>query len=236
MHVPSLGWLLTIHWYSTPRRCWTTIYLHSFHPSIQTITLFRITHHPHIASRLGRAQDLQLFDMLALILAVTFLARLAQALVSTGGSCTMTGALAQCLTYDASKGCDYAAYDACAAMTSLHGQAECYCTFFQNQADCWGQGTCCTEWPAHSAVATDICNYSKSCKIKKSILNAKVQQAYGVVMQTCHNNCGTDIPCISSEPPPKNGQDANGNCQPRSYWDNGVCSRHVCGSNKMMLL
>lgn len=125
--------------------------------------------------------------------------------------------------YDASKGCNYAAYDACASKGSLRAQgeprtilillksmltnfdvaAECYCDFFQLQADCWGQGICCTgqlaiiktfvisftddeftEWPAHAAVAADVCRYAKGCGLKSSILKAKVADAYAVVMQT----------------------------------------------------
>lgn len=160
----------------------------------------------------------------------SLLAGRAVALVQTGGSCTMNGALAQCMGYDASKGCTYSAYDACASKSSLSAQASCYCDFFQLQADCWGQGKCCTEWPAHAAVATDICNYAKGCNVKAATLKTKVAAGWAVVMQTCNNDCGTDIPCVSSEPEPKNGQDPNGNCQPRSYWDNGTCSRHMCAS------
>ncbi|KAK9896547.1 hypothetical protein P389DRAFT_80984 [Cystobasidium minutum MCA 4210] len=155
------------------------------------------------------------------------------AIIQTYGSCTMNGLLAQCLGYDG-KACRYSEYERCTQLGTLRQKINCYCKFFQNQADCWGQGRCCTEWPAHASVAKEVCNYAKLPDSQLDATKMKKMREAGykdVVMRVCENDCQWDLPCRDDEPMPRNGQNPSGKCQPRTYWANGKCTgRRYCDS------
>lgn len=144
----------------------------------------------------------------------------------------MNGKLAQCLGYNG-RACRYPEYEKCTHLGTLRQKINCFCNFFRNQADCWGQGRCCTEWPAHESAAKEVCNYAKlpDHRLVSSKMKDIRTRAYDVVMQVCNNDCQTDLPCRDDEPMPRNGQNPSGKCQPRTYWSNGKCTgRRYCNS------
>lgn len=121
----------------------------------------------------------------------------------------------------------------CEHIHSTKSRAECYCKVYSKAANCWKQGICCTEFPAHARGAELVCSIAKQKHPKASTLAKYQKMAQGVVDQTCHNNCGYDIPCLDGEPKP---YQAHGNCQTQSYFANGKCTgRHKCNMRKMML-
>jgi len=152
--------------------------------------------------------------------------------VSAGdGGCSMNAGsqLAKCLGIgnDCSK-----LKDNCHGIKNTVKRAKCYCKWYTRAADCWGAGTCCTEYPAHRAGANRVCKVAKSKRPTAKALIHAVKTAQAVVDQVCHNNCGYDIPCLPEEPMPRHP--GGGNCQPRSYWKNGKCTgRHKCGVYKL---
>jgi len=168
------------------------------------------------------------FCLMALTLLCTFLPPV---VLAGDGGCGMGAGtkLAICLGIgnDCSKLKDH-----CKEIKSTRSRAKCYCNTYQHAANCWKQGTCCTEWPAHEAAAKAVCKISKAKHINQKALNKAIKVAQAVVDQVCHNNCGYDIPCLDNEPAPQ--QPGGGNCQPRSYWSNGKCTgRHYCSGTRL---
>lgn len=71
--------------------------------------------------------------------------------------------------------------DHCRHVKNTRKRAQCYCKTYKRAADCWGQGICCTEYPAHRAAANAVCKIAKAKKVSAS----KLKKAQKIAQVGC---------------------------------------------------